>query len=461
MSDRLPTPAQPVFWNANALEAEQRRVFDVCQGCRRCFNLCEAFPEMFRRIDEEDGDVERLSARDLDRVTELCMNCNVCGFVMCPYTPPHQFEIDFPRLMIRSKAVGAKQRGLSWRDRLLSDTDRLGRLNSRLAPLVNRMLRTRLVRLFMEWLLAIHRDRRLPPYVVTSFPQLFLNRRHAKRTTSPATPGNRGMGASPTETRSVSEISSPQGPHSNGRVALFSSCLVDYSYAEVGRAAVDVLEHNNVEVVLPKQQCCGMPSMSVGDLPSAVRKAAANVATLLPWIERGYRIVTPMPSCSLMLKKEYPFLLGTPEAQRVADQTFDLCEYLMQLHKDGALRTDFVRPGGTIAYHLPCHLRDQKLGYKSRDLLALIPGTRVQLMEWCSGHDGTWSLNKEYFPMSLKIGRKVFDQVEEGRSDLVVSDCSLAGNQIAQATGRTVGHPIEVLHRAYGLGEQESAKPDG
>jgi glycerol-3-phosphate dehydrogenase subunit C len=429
MSDRLPTPAQSLFWDAKALEKEQRRVFDVCQGCRRCFNLCEAFPEMFRRIDEEDGDVERLSARDLDRVTELCMNCNVCGFVMCPYTPPHQFEIDFPRLMIRSKAVGAKQRGISWRDRLLSDTDRLGKLNSRLAPLVNWLTRTRWVRVLMEWLLHIHRDRRLPPYVTTTFPQLFLNRRHAKGSAPPA---------------------------ASSRVALFSSCLVDYSFAEVGRAAVDVLEHNGVEVALPAQQCCGMPSMSVGDLPSAVRKATANVATLLPWIERGYRIVTPMPSCSLMLKKEYPFLLGTPEAQRVADQTLDLCEYLMQLHKDGALRTDFVRPGGTIAYHLPCHLRDQKLGYKSRDLLALIPGTQVQLMEWCSGHDGTWSLKKEYFPLSLKIGRKVFDQVEEARPDLVVSDCSLAGNQIAQATGRPVGHPIEVLHRAYGLDKRGS-----
>jgi len=426
MSERLPTPAQPIFWDASELDKELRRVFDVCQGCRRCFNLCESFPVMFRRIDEEDGDVERLTKQDLDRVTALCMNCNVCGFVMCPYTPPHQFEIDFPRLMIRSKAVGAKQRGLSWRDRLLSASDRLGKLNSRLAPLVNRLTRTRPVRVVMEWVLGIHRDRRLPPYVVTSFPQLFLNRRYAKK-------------------------HAPAGKAVH-KVALFSSCLVDYSYTEVGRAAVDVLEHNGVEVMLPTQQCCGMPSMSVGDLKASVEKARANVDALLPWIDRGYRIVTPMPSCSLMLKKEYPFLLGTPEAQRVADQTSDLCEYLMQLHKEGALRTDFVHPGGNIAYHLPCHLRDQKLGYKSRDLLALIPGTTVQVMEWCSGHDGTWSMQKEYFPLSLKIGRKVFDQVEQGRADLVVSDCSLAGNQIAQATGRTVGHPIEVLQRAYGLG---------
>jgi glycerol-3-phosphate dehydrogenase subunit C len=454
MTERLPSPALPIFWDARALEQEQRRVFDVCQGCRRCFNLCEAFPSMFQRIDELDGEVNRLDTKDLDRVTALCMNCNVCGFVMCPYTPPHQFEIDFPRLMIRSKAVGARQRGVSWSDRLLSDTDRLGKLNSRLAPLVNLMTRTRWIRVVMEWLLGIHRDRRLPPYVVTSFRQLFVNRRNAKRISPPAAPaGSRGMGASPTGKPSVLGISSPHGAQSTSRVALFSSCLVDYSYAEIGRAAVDVLEHNGVEVALPTQQCCGMPSMSVGDLPSAVRKAAANVATLQPWIERGYRIVTPMPSCSLMLKKEYPFLLGTPEAQRVADHTSDLCEYLMQLHKEGALRTDFVRPGGNIAYHLPCHLRDQKLGYKSRDVLALIPGTQVQMMEWCSGHDGTWSLKQEYFPLSLKIGRKVFDQVEQGQHDLVVSDCSLAGNQIAQATGRAVGHPIEVLHRAYGLGD--------
>jgi Fe-S oxidoreductase len=452
MSERLPTPAEPIFWDARALDTELRRVFDVCQGCRRCFNLCESFPVMFQRIDEEDGDIDRLSKQDLDRVTALCMNCNVCGFVMCPYTPPHQFEIDFPRLMIRAKAVGAKTRGLSWRDRLLSETDLLGKLNSRLAPLANWMGRTRPIRVMMEWVLGIHRDRRLPPYVVTTFPKLFLNRRQAKQAAPAAT--SRGMGGTCLPAgRSEDDSRSRTGPHSNGRVALFSSCLVNYSYAEVGRAAVDVLEHNGVEVALPTQQCCGMPSMSVGDLNGAVEKAKANVAALLPWIDRGYRIVTPMPSCSLMLKKEYPFLLGTPDAQRVADQTSDLCEYLMQLHKDGRLRTDFVKPGGTIAYHLPCHLRDQKLGYKSRDLMALIPGTTVQVMEWCSGHDGTWSMQKEYFPLSLKIGKKVFDRVADAQPDLVVSDCSLAGNQITQATGKTVGHPIEVLRRAYGLGE--------
>jgi glycerol-3-phosphate dehydrogenase subunit C len=459
MSDRLPSPAQPIFWDPRALEREQRRVFDVCQGCRRCFNLCESFPVMFQRLDQVDGDVDQLGAKDLDRVTALCMNCNVCGFVMCPYTPPHQFEIDFPRLMIRSKAVGARTRGLSWRDRLLSDTDRMGKLNSRLAPLVNRLLRIRAVRVVMEWVTGIHRDRRLPPYVVTTFPRLFLLRRQAKRTT-PVAAGSGDMGTSPAGSgrgvgASEDASCSRTGPHSNSRVALFSSCLVDYSYPEIGRAAVDVLEHNGVDVTLPSQQCCGMPSMSVGDLTAAVRKATANVATLLPWVERGYRIVAPMPSCSLMLKKEYPFLLGTPEARRVADQTSDVCEYLMQLHKEGALRTDFIRPGGAIAYHLPCHLRDQKLGYKSRDLLALIPGTRIQVMEWCSGHDGTWSLDKDYFPLSLKIGRKVFDQVDQAQPDLVVSDCSLAGNQIAQATGRPVSHPIEVLRRAYGLGNKD------
>lgn len=433
MSERLPPPTEPLFWDGAALEKEQRRVFDVCQGCRRCFNLCDAFPTMFRRIDDEDGDIDRLNRADLDRVTDLCLNCNVCGFVMCPYTPPHQFEIDFPRLMIRSKAVGAKKRGVSLRDRLLSDTDRLGRLNSRLAPLVNWLLRQRAARIVMEWVLGIHRDRQLPPYVSTPFPQQFSDRVKAKR-------------------RAAAAATEP-----TGRVALFSSCLIDYSYASVGRAAVEVLEHNGVEVILPPQQCCGMPSMSVGELDTAVGKAKANIAHLLPWIERGYRIVTPMPSCSLMIKREYPFLVGTPDAQRVAEHTSDLFEYLARLHGEGKLRTDFVGTGGSIAYHLPCHLRDQKLGYKSRDLLALIPETTIELMEWCSGHDGTWSLKTEFFPRSMKIGERIFTKVNERAPDRVASDCSLAGNQIAQATGRPVCHPIEVLWKAYGLDQDRKA----
>ncbi len=424
-SQRLPTPAQPIFWDQAALEREQRRVFDVCQGCRRCFNLCEAFPTMFKRIDAADGEVDRLTLRHLDEVTELCFNCNVCGFVMCPYTPPHQFEIDFPRLMLRAKAVQTRAHGLSWRDRLLSSTDLMGRVNSSLAPLVNWLMANRMVRRLMELVLAVHRDRRLPRYERLTFPRWFSKRR-------------------------------PVMGHTTGKVALFSSCLIDYSYTSVGRAAVEVLEHNGVEVARPEQQCCGMPSMSVGDLPATLQKASANVTMLLPWIDRGYRIVTPMPSCSLMLKKEYPFLLGTPEAQRVADHTDDLCEYLMRLHKAGTLRTDFVRPGGTIAYHLPCHLRDQKLGYKSRDLMALIPGTTLETIEWCSGHDGTWSLQTDYFPLSMKIGERVFDRVTTLAADRVVSDCSLAGNQIAQATGKVVGHPIEILHRAYGLDGKEA-----
>lgn len=439
MSDRLPTPSQPIFWDPAALEKEQRRVFDVCQGCRRCFNLCEAFPEMFRRIDALDGDVERLSRKELDRVTDLCLNCNVCGFVMCPYTPPHHYELDFPRLMIRSKAVTAKARGISLRDRWLSDPDLVGPLASSLAPLVNWAASNRIIRRLMEAVHDVHRDRQLPPYHRETFPKWFA-RRVARSVAPPPFSSPPGGGRGEGEGVAVGE-----------KVALFSSCLVDYSYPSVGRAAVEVLEHNGVEVALPEQRCCGMPAMSVGDLDGTLAKAKANIALLLPWVERGYRIVTPMPSCSLMLKKEYPFLVGTPEAQRVADHTLDLCEYLMQLHGRGKLRTDFQRPAGRIAYHLPCHLRDQKLGYKSRDLLALIPGTTLEVMEWCSGHDGTWSMQTEFFPISMKIGQRVFDKIAAEAPDLVASDCNLAGNQITQATGRPVRHPIEILHQAYGL----------
>ncbi len=376
---------------------------------------------MFRKIDALDGEVDQLSRSDLARVTDLCLNCNVCGFVMCPYTPPHQFEVDFPRLMIRSKSVAAKAKGISLRDRWLSDPDLVGPLASSLSPLVNWAASNRIIRRLMEAVLDIHRDRQLPPYHRETFPKWFARR-----------------------ARPASGVE---------RVALFSSCLIDYSYPSVGRAAVEVLEHNGVEVALPEQRCCGMPAMSVGDMDGTLAKAKANIALLLPWVERGYRIVTPMPSCSLMLKKEYPFLVGTPEAQRVADHTHDLFEYLMQLHGRGKLRTDFQRPAGRIAYHLPCHLRDQKLGYKSRDLLALIPGTTLDVMEWCSGHDGTWSMQTEFFPISMKIGQRVFDKVAAEAPDLVASDCNLAGNQITQATGRPVRHPIEILHRAYGLDE--------
>lgn len=411
------------FWDSSALEKELRRVYDVCHGCRRCFNLCPSFNSLFDLIDSKGEDVENLTPVDLKTVVDLCYQCKLC-YNHCPYTPPHYWQIDFPRLMLRAKAVEAKRAGVTFQDKILGQPDRLGRLGRRMAPLVNAANRIKPFRILLEKIIGIHRDRNLPVYHRETFVEWF--HRHERQ---------RARG---TERR-------------EDKVILFYTCSVNYNDPAVGRAAVAVLQRNGIEVIVPRQKCCGMPALDGGDVAAALEHASYNVKHLAEFVRRGYDIVIPGPTCSYMLKKEYPFLLTTTEARLVAEHSFDICEYLMRRYEQGQLDTAFEPMTQRIAYQVPCHLRAQNIGYKSRDLLRLIPGTQVQVIERCSAVDGTWGLKKEYYPLSLKVADKLFREIETSQPDIVASDCPLAALQIVQGTRKKPLHPIQILARAYGL----------
>jgi Fe-S oxidoreductase len=410
------------FWDQSQLEGELKRVSDICNGCRRCYNLCPSFNDLFDRLDKEsvDGDSEKLTAKDFNSITDLCYQCKLC-FNHCPYTPPHRWEIDFPRVMLRSKAIETKRKGQSRQDRLLGQVDRLGRLGSLFAPVANWLNRNRWNRWLMEKFIGIHRDRILPSYSAETFRSWFDRRRTG------------------------------DGSSTGNKVALFYTCTVNYHDPEVGRACVQVLEKNGVQIASPEQRCCGMPFLDGGDIESAKNNARANVESFYPLVRQGYEIVVPGPTCSYMLKREYPMMIEDEAAQKVAAKTFDICEYLMRLHSQGKLVTSFVQGMGRIAYQIPCHLRAQNIGYKSRDLMQLIPGTTVHLIERCAAIDGTWGLKQQYFDLSLKVAEPLLREIRDGRPDLVVSDCSLAGLQMQQGTGRKPLHPVQILKRAYGL----------
>jgi Fe-S oxidoreductase len=408
------------------LGREALRVYEICDGCRRCFNLCPSFNTLFDRLDAHESAVEKVSQTDLDRIARECYYCKLC-YNHCPYTPPHQFEIDFPRLMIAWKRQLTVEGGATWRDRLLTKTDLIGRLGSRLAPLTNWTLRTRWARVLMDRLAGVHRERR-----VLAFQAETLSRWWA----------GRGAGS--------------KAARPNGKVALFAGCMVNYQVTDVGKATVQVLEKNGVEVVIPDQRCCGMPAFDLGDTDAVVKAARANMASLRPWLEAGYDVVSPIPSCSLMLKREYPYLVPGEETSRLADRTSDVCEYLMRLKRAGTLATDFSRKPGRVAYQIPCHLRDQNIGFKSRDLMELA-GAQVEVIERCSGHDGTWGAKTEFFNLSMAIAGKAVREIAKIPSDVVASDCPLAALQLDQAGasgharyGRTV-HPIQIVRDAYGL----------
>ena len=413
-------------WTRPQLHKETVRVYEICDGCRRCFNLCPSFNTLFDRIDRYESDVTRLEPAQLEQVANECYYCKLC-YNHCPYTPPHQYELDFPRLMIAWKKQLVAEKGARWRDLLLIQTDLIGTLASTVAPLANWMLQSPWVRRLMESIVGVHRDRQVLPFVSETLHRWWIRRTHVR-----------------------------QKGRSNGKVVLFAGCMVNYQTTDVGKAAIQVLEKNGIEVAVPSQQCCGMPSFDMGDTDAMVEAAKANLRFLKPWMDQDYDVVIPVPSCSLMLKREYPMLVPGEDTVRLSKRTFDICEYLMRLKRAGTLSMDFVRNPGRVAYQVPCHLRDQNIGFKSKELMELT-GAKVEVIERCSGHDGTWSAKTEYFELSMGIARKAVREVMRAPADLVASDCPLAGLQLdqagaaAHAGGRCTRHPIQIIRDAYGL----------
>jgi Fe-S oxidoreductase len=419
-------PRLPVFRDREAVEQELHRVFDVCHDCRRCYNLCPSFTTLLDGIDDvmegkdAAGEVSTLLPEEkVGEVVDQCYQCKLCD-PHCPYTPPHRWEIDFPRLMLRAKALRAKEEGMPIVDRVLGNPDRLGRIGCRTARLTNWVNRQPRLRVLMEKTIGVHRDRNLPAYATQPLETWFRRR----------------------GTRSAGE---------NGRVALFATCSVNYNETDVGKATVQVLERNRVAVRFPAQQCCGMPALDGGDLDGALRRAEANVRAFAAAVDEGCDIVVPGPTCSYIIKREYPNLVGGEAARKVAQRTFDVCEYLMKLHKEQKLDTAFVTGAGRVAYQVPCHLRVQNIGFKSRDLLKLLPDTEVELIERCAGVDGTWGLKTESFPLSLKVARGLFREIDDAGATTIATDCSLAGLQVEYKSGAKPEHPIQIVRRCYGL----------
>lgn len=420
------------FWDKDDLNAELERVYDICHGCRRCVSLCESFPTLFDLVDEsETMEVDGVAKEDYIKVVDHCYLCDLCYMTKCPYVPPHEWNVDFPHLMLRAKAVKFREEGAKLRDKVLTSTDTVFGLAS--IPLVditvNAVNRSSGLRKAMESAVGLHHEAPVPEF-------------HSKTMHKLVKPLVRNI-----KPRPVGETT--------GKVALYATCYGNYTTPDLGEDFVRVYQHNDIHIeMVPKEKCCGMPKLELGDLESVNKLKEANIPVLAKLVDEGYDLIAPIPSCVLMYKQELPLMYpDDADVLKVQKAFYDPFEYLWLRHKGGELKTDFPRALGEIAYQVACHLRVQNIGIKTRDILNLVPGTEVNAQERCSGHDGTYAVKKETRDKSVKIARPVVRKIDAGEPDYFASDCPMAATHLANLSEKVdkPTHPMTLLRMAYGI----------
>ena len=426
----------PSYLDSAALEAEQRRVFEVCSACRRCEMLCDSFPRLFELADSQPDAIGTAPATSLASVVDACTLCDMC-YPVCPYIPPHVYAVDFPSLMVRSRAHEAREGKAGRVARELRKTDRNGRLMTSVAPIVNWASQpgNPLTRPALEWMTGIHRDSELPRAHRTSFSR---------------------------KARAAPRAPAADAPAAGRKAVIYATCFVEYHNPSIGLAARDVLAKNGIETEIVYPECCGMPQLEEGDMGEVTRRARRVAAELGGFLDDGYDVVTLVPSCALMLKTTWPqYLAGDKAVERLAANAFDVCEYVVALARTDGLAEGLAPLDGGVALHLACHARAQGVGAKAAVMLRMIPECNVMITEGCSGHGGTWGVLKENFDTSMKVGERVMRHTAESGRRYLASECPLAGDRIAHGMRSAPGkapaasesslHPIELMAMSYGF----------
>lgn len=421
-------PSEPVYWDGGALAKEIERTFEICHGCRMCFKYCDSFPSLFSFIDDRhDGDVRKITEAETAQVMDECFQCKLCE-VQCPYTvrDEHEYLLDFPKLVHRYKAQRTKERGkVTLRDKVLGDPDRTAKAARASLGAANTLnSRSKIHRQFLEKTLGIHPEKELPSFARQTF-----------------------------EKWATTEGLISENP-TDGEAVLFQTCYVQHNEPEIGKDTVEVLQHNQVDITCEAGlNCCGMPAWESGDLDTMQKKASANLDKLLPHVKAGKKVLAINPTCSMMLRQEYPELVADADREKaasVADAVMDPAEFLWSIRKEERFNEDFKSTPGDVSYHAPCHLRAQAVGFKGRDLIRKIPGVTPSTTMECCGHDGTYAMKTEGFDVSVRIGKKAFDGMNAASdAEVWATDCPLAATQFGQHAGRRPMHPMSILAKAY------------
>ena len=425
------------FYDPIEIEKELHRVFDICHGCRRCFNLCDSFPILFDLVDESPTmELDGVDPANFKQVVDKCTLCDMCYMTKCPYVPPHEFNLDFPHLMLRFRAMEARQGDLKFADKQLAETDRNGVLASLVAPIANWATErgNTVLGPIVRGAAGLHPDAELPKYASNSFVNLSAN-----------TP-----------------VVNREAPARGRKAVIYATCFVNFNTPGVGLDAREVLARNGVETVVLHPSCCGMPLLEQGRIQDVARNARTVAQEMKPWIDQGYDVIGLVPSCALMLKFEWPLILpDDPEVIALSKATFDITEYIVDIAKKEGMAPGMQPIDGTLTLHMACHARAQNMGQKGAEMLRLIPSADVKVIERCSGHGGSWGFKQEHFETAIKVGRPVARQAAQNGPGFVMSECPLAGVHIVQGMDRLgddkpkpelVTHPIQLLARAYGIG---------
>ncbi|MBC6440517.1 MAG: glycerol-3-phosphate dehydrogenase [Rhodospirillales bacterium] len=430
----------PDFIDPDKIDIELRRVFDICHGCRRCFNLCDSFPQLFDLIDEsESGELDTVNSKDFKPVIDACTLCDMCFMTKCPYVPPHEFDLDFPHLMLRARAAEFQRGEVGFIDKKLADTDSNGKLGTTFSSLANWSCKkdNGLTRPIMEKVAGIDTRAELPGFNPKSLV--------AQARADPLQPNK-------------------DAPAFGRKAVIYATCFSNWNDAAIGEAGRRVLAHNGVETEVVHPACCGMPRLEQGDLADVMNRAKTVARALLPYVDQGYDVVALVPSCALMMKFEWPLIVpNDPDIQRLAEATRDVSEYVMEISKAEGLVDGMTGINMPITLHIACHARAQNMGAKAAEMLRLIPEAKVTVIERCSGHGGTWGIKKPTFELGMKVGKPVFRNAAKADPDgkgYIVSECPLAGIHIRQGVEEISGretpppeaaHPIQLVAKAYGL----------
>jgi glycerol-3-phosphate dehydrogenase subunit C len=453
----------PDFLNPEKLDAEMRRAFDICHGCRRCFNLCDSFPKLFDMIDEsENEDVESLKSEQFEPVVDACTLCDMCFMTKCPYVPPHDFDLDFPHLMLRYRTAQKKLGKLPSVPTQLAQIDRNAKIGVMFSKLVNWVsdIKNKFLRKILEIVAGIDKRVQLPKYNSETFSNFFKKNKDKINFETP----NKDRKVVIYTTCFVNfnkknkDKINFETPNKDRKVVIYTTCFVNFNKKNTGVAALKVLKKNGVEVQEAYPGCCGMPFLEQADLPKVVEQAKKVSKDLLEWVDKGYKVITLTASCGLMLKFEWPLLLSKDEnIKRLSSNVMDIDEYVVDIANNEGLAEGLQEIDGGVTVHNACHARAQNMGIKSRDMLKFIPNVKLDVVERCAGHGGTFGVMKETHDLANKVGRPTARQIKNKNNKYMASDCPLAGKHLKQLEIDTnisndeALHPIELMAKSYKL----------